>query len=170
MTWPGTGPVRRAIYTRKRSDEGLKLAFSSLHAQRELCEAYVNSQSGEEWLVDRERDDDGGHSGGNPERPALRRLRSDVSAGKVDVVVVYKVDRLVARVEIHAAAFHVLVRPRALAAVTGVEKLRSRLAPGDRVVVDPTRSGHTHPIEIEQQPVRRQIAPGAAHRVVARSP
>ena len=94
MTEPGSDPVRCAIYTRKSSEEGLQQAFNSLHAQRELCEAYVKSQSGEGWLIDREHYDDGGHSGGSLERPALRRLLSDVSAGKVDVVVVYKVDRL----------------------------------------------------------------------------
>ena len=86
--------LRCAIYTRKSSDEGLDQAFNSLHAQREACEAYVKSQIGEGWLVHPTPYDDGGISGGTMERPALKRLLSDVDRGIVDVVVVYKVDRL----------------------------------------------------------------------------
>ena len=87
-------PVRCAIYTRKSSDEGLEQAFNSLHAQRELCEAYVRSQAGEGWRIDPEFYDDGGHSGATLARPAMHRLMADVAARRVDVVVVYKVDRL----------------------------------------------------------------------------
>ena len=87
-------PLRCAIYTRKSSDEGLEQSFNSLHAQREACEAYVKSQAGEGWRLRGERFDDGGHSGGTMNRPALRRLLADVTARRVDVVVVYKVDRL----------------------------------------------------------------------------
>jgi DNA invertase Pin-like site-specific DNA recombinase len=87
-------PLRCAIYTRKSSDEGLDQSFNSLRAQREACEAYIKSQVGEGWGLRRERYDDGGHSGGTMNRPALRRLMSDVAAGRVGVVVVYKVDRL----------------------------------------------------------------------------
>jgi len=87
-------PLRCAIYTRKSSDEGLHQAFNSLHAQREACEAYVRSQVGEGWILLAERYDDGGFSGGTMQRPALQRLMTDISARKVDVVVVYKVDRL----------------------------------------------------------------------------
>lgn len=86
--------VRCGIYTRKSSDEGLQQEFNSLHAQREACEAYVRSQQGEGWSALAAAYDDGGHSGGTLERPALRRLLADVAARKVDVVVVYKVDRL----------------------------------------------------------------------------
>ncbi|MFI4974810.1 MAG: recombinase family protein [Caulobacterales bacterium] len=91
-----TGPdaVRWAVYTRKSSDEGLEQSFNSLHAQREACEAFIKSQAGEGWLVQRDRYDDGGYSGGGMDRPGLRRLLSDVAARRVDVVVVYKVDRL----------------------------------------------------------------------------
>ena len=86
--------LRCAIYTRKSSDEGLDQAFNTLQAQREACEAYVRSQVGEGWILLAERYDDGGFSGGTMQRPALQRLMTDVSARKIDVVVVYKVDRL----------------------------------------------------------------------------
>src|SRR5215218_8869451 len=88
-------PKRRcAIYTRKSSEEGLEQNFNSLDAQREACEAYVASQKHEGWGVLSQMYDDGGFSGGTMERPALKRLLADVAAGKIDVVVVYKVDRL----------------------------------------------------------------------------
>ncbi len=86
--------VRCAIYTRKSSEEGLEQNFNSLHAQREACEAYVLSQAGEGWSALPSVYDDGGYSGGNTDRPALARLLADVDAGKIDTVVVYKVDRL----------------------------------------------------------------------------
>lgn len=83
-----------AIYTRKSSEEGLEQDFNSLHAQREACEAFVLSQKGLGWTLNPAAYDDGGFSGGNVERPALKRLIADVEAGKVKVIVVYKVDRL----------------------------------------------------------------------------
>ena len=86
--------VRCAIYTRKSSDEGLEQDFNSLHAQREACEAYVASQAGEGWTASSDRYDDGGLSGGTLARPALQTLLADIEGGRVDVVVVYKVDRL----------------------------------------------------------------------------
>ena len=85
---------RCAIYTRKSSEEGLDQSFNSLHAQREACEAYVLSQAGEGWTALHETYDDGGFSGGSMDRPGLTKLLADIAAGKVDVVVVYKVDRL----------------------------------------------------------------------------
>ena len=88
------GTVRCAIYTRKSSEEGLDQAFNSLDAQREACEAYILSQAGEGWVALKDRYDDGGYSGGAMERPALKRLLADIAAGKVDTVVVYKIDRL----------------------------------------------------------------------------
>jgi site-specific DNA recombinase len=91
----GKHPVRRcAIYTRKSSEEGLEQDFNSLHAQREACEAFVRSQAGEGWRLSKTHYDDGGLSGGTMERPALQRLLDDIRQGLVDVVVVYKVDRL----------------------------------------------------------------------------
>ncbi|HXF87997.1 MAG TPA: recombinase family protein [Xanthobacteraceae bacterium] len=86
--------VRCAIYTRKSSEEGLEQEFNSLQAQREACEAYIASQRHEGWVLVPHRYDDGGVSGGTLERPALKRLLADVEAGRIDVVVVYKVDRL----------------------------------------------------------------------------
>ncbi len=85
---------RCAVYTRKSSEEGLEQAFNSLDAQREACEAFIRSQRHEGWTALATRYDDGGLSGGTLERPALQRLLADVRAGRVDLVVVYKVDRL----------------------------------------------------------------------------
>jgi len=90
-------PIRRqrcAIYTRKSSHEGLEQEFNSLHAQREACEAYIASQRSEGWALVRDQYDDGGISGGTLERPGLKRLLADIEDGLVDVVVVYKIDRL----------------------------------------------------------------------------
>jgi site-specific DNA recombinase len=88
-------PVQRcAVYTRKSSEEGLEQDFNSLQAQREACEAFIKSQSSEGWRLAKTRYDDGGISGGTMERPALQRLLSDIDEGRIDVVVVYKVDRL----------------------------------------------------------------------------
>lgn len=87
-------PIRCAIYTRKSSEEGLDQSFNSLHAQREACEAYIASQKHEGWHAVSTHYDDGGFSGGSMERPALQSLLSDIAAGKVNTVVVYKVDRL----------------------------------------------------------------------------
>lgn len=86
--------VRCAIYTRKSSEEGLEQDFNSLDAQREACAAYIMSQASEGWSLLAEEYDDGGLSGGTLERPALQRLLASVVAGKIDIVVVYKVDRL----------------------------------------------------------------------------
>jgi DNA invertase Pin-like site-specific DNA recombinase len=92
-----TKPVRRlrcAIYTRKSSEEGLEQEFNSLHAQREACEAYIASQKSEGWALARDQYDDGGISGGTLERRGLKQLLADIEDGLVDVVVVYKIDRL----------------------------------------------------------------------------
>lgn len=86
--------LRCAIYTRKSTDEGLDQAFNSLDAQREACEAYIKSQQHEGWQAIATHYDDGGFSGGNMERPALKELMAEILVGKVNVVVVYKVDRL----------------------------------------------------------------------------
>jgi site-specific DNA recombinase len=94
MPWADASRRRCAIYTRKSSEEGLEQEFNSLAAQREACEAYIRSQQHEGWLLARNRYDDGGFSGGNLERPAAQRLLTDIRAGRIDIVVVYKVDRL----------------------------------------------------------------------------
>jgi DNA invertase Pin-like site-specific DNA recombinase len=99
MKKPGTavrrsGTVRCAIYTRKSSEEGLEQEFNSLQAQREACEAFINSQRHEGWVCQRAAYDDGGFSGATMVRPALQQLLADITAGRVDTVVVYKIDRL----------------------------------------------------------------------------
>src|SRR5262249_38420119 len=100
MTRPTTngtrrkGAVRCAIYTRKSSEEGLEQEFNSLQAQREACEAFITSQRHEGWACLPKAYDDGGFSGATIDRPALQRLFADITAGRVDTIVVYKIDRL----------------------------------------------------------------------------
>jgi site-specific DNA recombinase len=86
--------LRCAIYTRKSTEHGLELEFNSLHAQRDACEAYIKSQASQGWRVLPRRYDDPAYSGGNLDRPALKHLLADIDAGMVDVIVVYKIDRL----------------------------------------------------------------------------
>src|SRR5688572_29104500 len=88
----GAKVVRCAIYTRKSTEEGLQQEFNSLDAQREAAEAFIASQKHEGWQVMADHFDDGGYTGGNMERPALKRLLSAVEARSVDCIVVYKVD------------------------------------------------------------------------------
>ena len=94
--------VRCAIYTRKSTEEGLDKEFNTLEAQREAGENYVLSQKHQGWKIIPEHYDDGGFSGGNMNRPALERLLEDINAGKVDMIVVYKIDRLYSRGDICA--------------------------------------------------------------------
>ena len=89
-----SSPFRCAIYTRKSTEEGLAQEFNTLEAQRESAEAYVHSQVHAGWTTLAERYDDGGYTGANLERPALRKLLADIEAGRIDCVLVYKVDRL----------------------------------------------------------------------------
>ena len=91
---PKVSAVRCAIYTRKSTEDGLDQDFNSLDAQAEACAAYILSQKAEGWQRLPDRYDDGGFSGGSTDRPALQRLLADVAARRIDVVVVYKVDRL----------------------------------------------------------------------------
>ena len=96
---PGRGSprntrVRCAVYTRKSSEEGLEQEFNSLQAQREACEAFIISQRHEGWVCLRTAYDDGGFSGATLDRPALQRLLADIAAGRVDTIIVYKIDRL----------------------------------------------------------------------------
>ena len=91
---PTRRSLRCAIYTQVSTDQGLEQDFNLLDAQREASEAYVKSQAHEGWKQIRNRYDDGGFSGGSMDRPALRKLLSDVEAERIDVIVVYKVDRL----------------------------------------------------------------------------
>ena len=89
-----TKKLRCAVYTRKSTDEGLDKEFNTLDAQREACEAYIASQRAEGWVLVHDRYDDGGYSGGTLDRPALKRLLADIEQGLIDVVVLYKIDRL----------------------------------------------------------------------------
>src|SRR6266404_3857814 len=88
------GTVRCAIYNRKSSEEGLEQEFNSLQAQRQACAAFITSQRHEGWVCLRAGYDDGGCSGATMDRPALQRLLAEIAAGRVDTVVVYKIDRL----------------------------------------------------------------------------
>src|SRR5260370_808145 len=94
MNQPGGRKLRCAVYTRKSTEEGLEMEFNSLDAQREACEAYIASQKAEGWLLVPDQYDDGGFSGGTLERPALKRLMEHIEARRIDVIVVYKIDRL----------------------------------------------------------------------------
>src|SRR5437763_10039530 len=94
MNGPGSKPLRCAIYTRKSSEHNLDVAFTSLDAQREACEAYIKSQAHEGWRLIPTRYDDGAFSGASLDRPAVQKLLADVRAATIDVVLVYKVDRL----------------------------------------------------------------------------
>ncbi|MHB2210729.1 recombinase family protein [Methylobacterium sp. CM6257] len=109
---PRTGQprLRCAVYTRKSSEEGLEQSFNSLDAQREACAAYITSQRHKGWQLMPVLYDDGGYSGGTMERPALKRLLADVEAGRIDVVVVYKVDRLTRALSDFAKIVEVLDR------------------------------------------------------------
>jgi site-specific DNA recombinase len=91
---PAPKPVRCAIYTRKSTEEGLNQEFNSLDAQREAAEAYIVSQKHDGWTLVPTQYSDGGYTGANIERPGVRQLLADIEAGKIDCVVVYKVDRL----------------------------------------------------------------------------
>ena len=86
--------TRCVIYTRKSTEEGLGQAFNSLDAQREACEAYIKSQAHEGWVLIEKQYNDGGFSGGNTNRPSLVQLMDDIESDEIDLIVVYKVDRL----------------------------------------------------------------------------
>ena len=86
--------LRCAIYTRKSTEHGLEQEFNSLDAQRDACEAYIKSQASQGWRALPQHYDDPAYSGGNLDRPALKKLLADIEARKIDVVVVYKIDRL----------------------------------------------------------------------------
>jgi site-specific DNA recombinase len=94
MTAKAPKRVRCAVYTRVSTEYGLDQEFNSLDAQHEAAEAYIRSQAHDGWTLLRARYDDGGYSGGSTDRPALQRLLEDIRTGKIDIIVVYKVDRL----------------------------------------------------------------------------
>ena len=100
------------MYTRKSTEDGLEQEFNSLDAQYEACAAYILSQRHEGWVLNPERYDDGGFSGGNMERPGLKRLLADVASGRVDIIVIYKVDRLTRSLADFAKTSRCWIRPR----------------------------------------------------------
>jgi site-specific DNA recombinase len=103
--------VRCAIYTRVSTDQGLEQDFNSLDAQYDASQAYIRSQRHAGWTMVRSKYDDGGFSGGNTDRPALQRLLEDVRVGKIDIIVVYKVDRLTRSLADFAKLVEPVVRP-----------------------------------------------------------
>jgi site-specific DNA recombinase len=121
---PDPKPIRCAIYTRKSTEEGLEQEFNSLDAQRECAEAYIQSQRHERWTLVPERYDDGGFTGANLDRPALRQLLSDVEAGRLDCVVVYKVDRL-SRSLLHFARVMEVLDKRGVSFVSVTQQLNT---------------------------------------------
>ena len=94
--------LRCAIYTRKSTEHGLEQEFNSLDAQRESCEAYIKSQASQGWKALPQHYDDPAYSGGNLDRPALKKLLRDIEGGRIDVVVVYKIDRLTSSLAVEA--------------------------------------------------------------------
>jgi site-specific DNA recombinase len=122
---------RCAIYTRKSSEEGLDQDFNSLDAQREACAAFVQSQKHEGWTVLPAQYDDGGYSGGTMERPALQRLLADIEANPIDVVVVYKVDRLTRALSDFAKLVEVLDR-RAVSFVSITQQFNTTTSSKER--------------------------------------
>ena len=131
----GNGRVRCGIYTRKSHEQGLDQAFNSLQAQREACEAYIASQKHEGWMALPNPYDDGGVSGATMDRPALQRLLADIQGGRIDVIVVYKVDRLTRALSDFARIVEVLERYEvSFVSVTQVAPLTGSAAVPDNPV------------------------------------
>ncbi len=126
-------PVRCAIYTRKSTDDGLDRAFTSLDNQRERAESYIESQADQGWRAIPDRYDDGGFSGGTVERPALKRLLADVEAGRLDTVVVYRLDRL-SRSLVDFGRIHELLEKRGVALVSVTESINTTTSHGRMMV------------------------------------
>jgi len=129
-----TAPIRCSIYTRKSTDEGLDRDFNSLDNQREAAEAFIASQRHEGWAALAERYDDGGFSGGTMDRPALKRLMADVDAGRVDTIVVYKLDRL-SRSLVQFGRVHEFLEKRGVALVSVTESINTK-SPHGRMMVN----------------------------------
>ena len=142
-----SGAIRCAIYTRKSSEEGLEQEFNSLQAQREACEAFIKSQRHEGWVCLPDGYDDGGLSGATMERPALQQLLAEIQAGRVDIVVVYKVDRLTRSLADFAKIVEILdAKGASFVSVTqqfNTTTSMGRLDPQCAVVLRPVRArGH----------------------------
>jgi len=130
--------LRCAVYTRKSSEEGLEQEFNSLHAQREAGLAYIASQRSEGWHALPDYYDDGGISGGTLERPALKRLLLDIEAGLIDVVVVYKIDRLSRSLTDFARSWRSMGSPFSQALSFGFDRLFDLLSVRQRAFMCPS--------------------------------
>lgn len=153
------GPARKvccAIYTRKSTDEGLEQSFNSLDAQREACAAYAASQRHEGWEVLPQFYDDGGYSGGTLDRPALKQLLADVSAGNVDVIILYKIDRLTRSLADFARIVDVL--DRALASFVSVTQAFNTTTSMGRLTLNVLLSFAQFEREVGAERVRDKIA------------
>jgi DNA invertase Pin-like site-specific DNA recombinase len=169
--------LRCAVYTRKSSEEGLEQEFNSLHAQREACEAYIASQRSEGWVLVRDQYDDGGISGGTLERPGLKRLLEDIEDGLVDVVVVYKIDRLSRSLADFAKLVEVFDR-NGVTFVSVTQSFNTTTSMGrltlNILLLRPVRArgdGRTHPRQGRRQPQEGHVdGRGAALRLPGREP
>ncbi len=144
--------TRCAIYTRKSHEDGLEQEFNSLDAQYEACTAYIQSQRSEGWMVLPDRYDDGGFSGGNIERPALKRLLKDIDNGLLDVIIVYKIDQ-----PLLGEASHPEPSEVALAwqdALTPTRALMDRIRPMAHSIEDRQRQQHDHDQEQREREER----------------
>jgi site-specific DNA recombinase len=153
--------VRCAIYTRKSTEEGLEQEFNSLDAQRESAEAFIRSQAHEGWTCLLERYDDGGFTGGNMERPALKRLLTDIDAGKIDLVVCYKVDRL-SRSLLDFAKMMETFEQHGVSFVSVTQQFNTATSMGRLVLnVAPRPDGQPRPLETDVQKARDRRAQGS---------
>lgn len=155
-----TGAVRCAIYTRKSTNEGLDQEFNSLDAQREACEAYIRSQRGEGWTLLPTQYEDGGYSGGNVQRPALTRLLDNVRAGKIDMIVIYKIDRLTRNLADFAKMIEVL-EAHACSFVSITQSFSTRTSMG-RLTLNMLLSFAQFERELGSERVRDKIAAAKA--------
>jgi hypothetical protein len=161
--------VRCAIYTRKSSEEGLEQEFNSLQAQREACEAFITSQRHEGWVCLRAAYDDGGFSGATIDRPALQQLLADLTAGRVDIVVVYKIDRLTRSLADFAKIVEILDARGASFGHAAIQHddLNGALDPQRAVVLCAVRArGHrrAHPRQDRRLEEERDVDGGACRR------
>src|SRR5258708_8707621 len=149
--------LRCGIHTRKSSEEGLEQDFNSLDAQREACEAFIASQKREGWVLIDEIYDDGGFSGATMERPAFQRLLLDMSAGKIDVVVVYKVDRLTRSLSDFAKIVDIFDK-HAVSFVSGTQQFNTTTSMG-RLTLNILLSFAQFEREITAERIRDNITP-----------
>lgn len=157
----GERRLRCAIYTRRSSDEGLEQSFNSLDAQREACEAYVRSQAHQEWATLRTTFDDAGYSGGNMNRPALRSLLAMIEAAAVDVVVVYKIDRLTRSLTDFAKIAEILERQKV--SLVSITQQFDTVTPLGQLALNVLLSFAQFERELTGERIREKIAASKRH-------